>query len=102
MYPNKIGFSYLKYIIIIYISLRLSLIIQNEQGNTIGSFFLKLSEDTCFHLHHWISSIILIIFLKYVAKPFPYKDDLIAVIAGFGLAGFTYSDRFYCIKSSQL
>ena len=99
MYPNEMD---LRYIIIFYISFRLSLFIQNEQGNTIGSFFLKLSEDTCFHLHHWISSIILIILLKYVAKPFPHKDDLIAVIAGFGLAGFTYSDRFHCIKSSQL
>ena len=90
--------SLIKNIAVLILSFILSLALQNKQGNTVGSFFLKLSEDTCFHLHHWISSIILIIFLKYVAKPFPHKDDLIATIAGFGLAGFTYSDRFHCIK----
>ena len=94
--------SLIKNIAVLILSFILSLALQNKQGNTVGSFFLKLSEDTCFHFHHWISSIILIIFLKYVAKPFPHKDDLIAAIAGFGLAGFTYSDRFHCIKSCQL
>ena len=88
----------LKYIFIFYISFKFSLFIQNEQGNTIGSLFLKLSDNTCFHLHHWLTSIILIILLVYVAKPFPYKNELIYIIAGFGLAGFTYSDRFQCIK----
>ena len=94
--------SLIKNIAVLILSFILSLALQNKQGNTVGSFFLKLSEDTCFHLHHWISSIILIILLKYVAKPFPHKDSLMAAIAGFGLAGFTYSDRFHCVKPCQL
>lgn len=80
------------------LSFIISLFIQNKQGNTIGSFFIKVSETTCFHLHHWIISIILILFLYYVAKPFPYKKNIIAIIAGFGLAGLKYSDRFHCLK----
>ena len=94
--------SVFKNILILILSFIVSLFIQNEQGNTVGSFFLKLSNRTCFHLHHWISSIIIIILLYYIAKPFPYKDNLMSAIAGFGLAGFTYSDRFYCIKQCNV
>lgn len=90
--------STIKNIAILLLSFIVSLLIQNKQGNTIGSFFIKLSNTTCFHLHHWISTIILILLLKYVAKPFPYKDNLMSAIAGIGLAGFTYSDRFNCVK----
>jgi len=90
--------SNLSIINIFILSFIISLFIQNKEGNTIGSFFIKVSETTCFHLHHWIISIILILFLYYVAKPFPYKKNIIAIIAGFGLAGLKYSDRFHCLK----
>jgi hypothetical protein len=82
---------------IVLISFVLTMFFQNKQGNITGSFFLKLTK-TCIHIHHWMTSIIIVIVLKYFIKDFKHKNKLISAIIGYGLAGFIYSDRFHIMK----
>lgn len=80
---------------LILLSLVLTLLLQNEQGNTLGSLFIKISECGYFHLHHWILSIMLLLIIEFCFKENSFKHILGNIIIGFGLGGFlAYSDRF--------
>lgn len=87
---------------VLIISFLLTLSIQNEEGNTVGSFFCKVSDSHVFHIHHWMTSIICIYLLEFLAIDFTHKDKILFAIAGFGLAGFTYSDRLNCYKEYSI
>ena len=78
---------------IIIISLILTLILQNKQGDNIGSIFMKINKKWCLHLHHWILSILFIAIIYYLSCQ--NNSLLISIGIGVGLAGFlAYSDRF--------
>ena len=88
-------------VLIVLASFVLTMLIQNKQGNITGSFFLKLPK-MCAHIHHWMVSIIIVIVLIYFVKDFKHKDKFISVVIGYGLAGFTYSDRFHILKMCHI
>lgn len=84
---------------ILIITILVSLVIQNKQGDFKGSIFIKMDTQQCFHLHHWILSIVLLIIIFYFFRENKMKIIIINTLLGFGIAGFIqYSDRFNIIK----
>ena len=87
---------------IILISFFITLILQNRQGDYKGSIFLKINEYKCIHLHHWIISILIILFIYYIFKNWDSKNA-INLLIGYGLAGFLgYSDSLYIYKNCKI
>ena len=87
---------------IIFISFFITLILQNKQGNSVGSIFVKINESKCIHLHHWIISIIFIIFINFFCKN-NYNNIIINLLVGYGLAGFlAYSDSLHIYKNCKI
>ena len=85
------------------ISFLLTSFIKNNEGNHVGSLFIKLDDDQYFHVHHWFWVLVLIIILPLTgfynsnsSKTFNY---IIGLLAGYGFSGFFwYSDRFEFVK----
>lgn len=88
---------------LILLSLCFSLLLQNKQGNIVGSIFMNINEHLCIHLHHWIIAIMCLIIIEYCFKDFEFKHIITNIIIGWGLSGFlVYSDRFNIITRCSI
>ena len=92
----------MRYEVVIFVSFVLTFYLQNNQGNSNGSLFWKISDDMCLHIHHWVIAFILVVLVSSCAG-FKHRDVIISSLIGFGLAGFfAYSDRFSFIEPCSI